>query len=388
LDDSTFTPDDKRKLLRLLRLALWLGIAGFGGGFAVTQQTKRILVERERWMPEEDFLESFAVATALPGTSGTNLLTIIGVRLGGVPGGLLSATVFLLPSVLVMIAFGAIYDSLRNITSLATFLDGMSVATVGVVAGVAVDIGRSSLKRRVDWVLAAFAIVTLTLHALTLLEVIAVSGFCGAMLLRPHEPKDAPSDTPSRTGRFSFAAPFAAVTLSSIPLLLVVFARIGLATFGGGFAMVPAIEHEIVSSRHWLSESAFNDAIVLGQITPGPVAIAATFIGYRVAGFGGALSATVGMFGPPMVLSIVAVRSLRAFQTNPIVQGALHGVASAMPGIIAAAAVALWRTSVHGLPSIALALVAGGILIAKRAVPPLLVLASGGLVMLLLTYVR
>lgn len=347
------------------------------------QQTKRILVTKERRIPEQEFLESFAVATALPGTPGTNLLTIVGVRLGGIPGGLLATAAFLLPSVLVMIAFGAAYGSLRNIATLATFLDGMSVATVGVVAGVAAEIGRSSLKRRVDWVLALLAAGALIVHALTLLEVIVISGLCGTLLLRPTADDEPPVKPRKSTGlgAILLPVPLAAITASPVVILLVVFARIGLATFGGGFAMIPAIEHEIVSTQHWLSNAAFDDAIVLGQITPGPVAIAATFIGYRVAGLLGAIFATVGMFTPPMVLSLFAGRSLKAFQTNPLVQGALRGITPAMAGILAAAAVALWRTSVHGIAAAIVALAAVVILIRWRILP-LFVLIAGGIAML------
>jgi chromate transporter len=373
--------------VRLLGLALWLGVAGFGGGFAVIQLVKRILVERQRRMPEGEFLESFAVATALPGPPGTNLLTIVGVRLGGIVGGLLSAVAFLLPSVVVMIVLGALYGHVRNIAALGVFLDGMSVATVGVVAGVTADVGRGSLKRPSDWVLAVLALALLVVHAVTLLEVILASGLYGASFLRskagPTRPPAPHAGPLSKHWAFVWPLPLAAVSTSTLLALWVVFARIGLATFGGGFAMIPAIEHEIVSTHHWLSNAAFDDAIVFGQITPGPIAIASTFIGYRVAGLAGALSATLGMFTPPIVLSLIAGRSLDAFQSNSLVQGALRGITPAMSGILAAAAVALWRTSVHGVAPAILALAATAVLV-KWKVLPFFVLVAGGAAMLVI----
>jgi chromate transporter len=382
----------KISLLRLARVALWLGIAGFGGGFAIVQQLKRIVVEKERWLSEEAFLEFFAVASALPGTPATNLLTIIGVRLRGLVGGILAAALFLLPSVAVMVGFGASYGHFRDISALATFLDGMSLATIGVVAGVAADIGRSSLRRPLDWGLALFAAAVLVSHALTLLEVMALAALCGAVFMRPHELPSDPS--PRQLDKSSFHGSLlpglTAVTLSASPLLvlLIVFARIGVATFGGGFAMIPAIEHEIVTARHWLSEAAFNDAIVLGQITPGPVAIAATFIGYQVAGLGGAATATLGMFAPPLILSLAAARSMEAFRSNALIHGALHGVTPAIAGILAAAAVALWKTSVHGIWPAAVAVIATVVLLLARRILPFFILVGGGVAMLLLTKLR
>jgi len=335
-------------------------------------------------MHEDEFLESFAVATALPGTPGTNLLTIIGVRQAGAIGGLLAASAFLLPSVLVMIAFGVIYGRVRNITALGIFLDGMSVATIGVVAGVAVDVGRGALKRGYAWVIAALALGALVVRALTLLEVIVLSGLFGALFLRPERgPSGVPAAKwpPTKLGSWLVPLPFVAVAASPWVALFFVFAKIGLVTFGGGFAMIPEIAHEIVATRHWLNEAAFNDAIVLGQITPGPVAIASTFIGYRVAGLGGALFATIGMFTPPLVLSLLAGRSLEAFQTNTRVQGALRGITPAMVGILAAAAVALWRTSVHGITAGMVAVIASTVLVRWRLLP-VFVLVAGGLVTL------
>ncbi len=369
--------------MRLVRVALWLGIAGFGGGFAIVQQLKRIVVEKERWLSEEVFLEFFAVASALPGTSATNLLTIIGVRLIGFVGGVLSAALFLLPSVAVMIVLGANYGHFRNIASLGTFLDGMSLATIGVVAGVAADIGRSALKKAFDWLLALFSAILLVTHAATLLEVMALAALCGAVFMRPPDVPSALSENRLNKSTFhmSLLPALSVVALSTSPLLvlLVVFARIGVATFGGGFAMIPAIEREIVTARHWLSEAAFNDAIVLGQITPGPVAIAATFIGYHIGGLGGATTATIGMFAPPMILSVVAGRSLEAFRSNEMIQGALRGVTPAMVGILVAAAIALWRTSVHGIGPAAIASVAVLVLVLSRRILPLFVLIGGGL---------
>ena len=235
--------------------------------------------------------------------------------------------------------------------------------------------------------LAAGALIA---HAMTLLEVIALAGLSGALLLRPEhdgiQATTSRNDRPPKLRGFLLPLPLAAISASPVVILLVVFARIGLATFGGGFAMIPAIEHEIVTTRHWLSDAAFNDAIVLGQITPGPVAIAATFIGYRVAGLAGAVLATVGMFTPPMILSILAGRSLKAFQTNQLVQGALHGITPALSGILAAAAVALWRTSVHGIAPAIIAITAGLILI-KWRILPFVVLAAGGIAMLVIAHV-
>jgi chromate transporter len=362
--------------------ALWMGIVGFGGGWAVSQRIKRTVVSDRKWLSEAAFVQTFAVSSALPGTTATNLLTMLGAGLVGGGGALAGTLGFVAPSMVLMIAFAASYGRLRGIHVLAEFLDGMSFATVGVVAAVAVDLRRSAVKKRVDDVIAVLAGLALASQALHLLVVIVIAGTVGALLLRgPAGPSSARPDPP--------APPPSNVTLALMPplllgggmtlTLLVVFARIGVATFGGGFAMIAPIEHEVVAVNRWLDVSAFNDAIVFGQVTPGPVAIAATFIGYRVGGLYGALAATLGIFGPPFVVSLIAARSLSAFRASQLVQGFLRGVSPAVVGVIAAAAISLWKTSIHGAFGACVAVAAFGLLARHPKLAPLLPLAAGGL---------
>lgn len=371
----------KPTLARVALLALWLGVAGFGGGYAVMQRVRTAIVDDRGWLSDEEFIETIAMATALPGTAGTHVLTMVGLRFAGLRGAVVAASFFLLPSFVLMIAFGATYDRLRHLHALATFLDGMGYATVGVVGAVAVDIGCGALTRWIDWVFAVVAFVLLVFHVLGLFIVVLAAATLGALLLRPPSPEPSrPSFGPqSMRSVLFFAWPLGA---SATLTLFVVFAKIGLATFGGGFAMVPAIEREAVHDYRWLDEAAFNDAMVLGQVTPGPVAIAATFIGYRVSGVVGAFVATLAMFGPPFVLAVLAGRSAHVFRERPLVRGALRAIAPSVVGIIAASAVALWRTTVHVSAAGIIAVAACFVLVARRTMSPLVPLGLGGIVTL------
>jgi chromate transporter len=367
---------------RFVALGLVLGVVGFGGGFAVAQRIRRTLVDGKGWIDDDTFVEALAVASALPGTAATNLLTVLGYRLTGVAGALGAALGFLAPSVALMIAFGAAYEHLRGVGVVASFLDGMSLATVGVVAAVAVDMRRYAIRTRLGWALAAGAAAALIARLATLLEVILAAGLVGVVALRPAPPGDGlprpAKDVPPASLRAVLPVLPMLLAAPSFALFLV-FAHIGVATFGGGFAMIAPIEHQVVMLRGWLSERAFNDAMVLGQITPGPVAIAATFIGYRVAGLAGAGAATLGMFGPPFLLSLAAARSMARFQGSRAVQGFLAGVAPAVVGVIAASSASLWRTSVHTIPGAALAIGAFVLLVVRPKLSPLVPLAAGGL---------
>ncbi|HVY49650.1 MAG TPA: chromate transporter, partial [Minicystis sp.] len=167
--------------------------------------------------------------------------------------------------------------------------------------------------------------------------------------------------------------------LGAIAGLVRVFAPIGVLTFGGGLAMIPAIEHTVVIEQHWIGPKTFADAVALGQITPGPVAICATFIGYRVGGVVGALLATIAMFGPALALAIAVGASIDRFRASPLVEGALRALAPAVIGMLAAATFSLGRAGIDDWFGAALAAAALALGVFARRLSPLFSLVGGGL---------
>jgi chromate transporter len=176
-----------------------------------------------------------------------------------------------------------------------------------------------------------------------------------------------------------------AVLAAAMPVLLKlgllltiasIFLRIGAVTFGGGFVMVPLIEAEVVHAHGWLTHQEFVEAFALGQVTPGPVLITATFIGYRVAGTLGALVATVSIFLPSLVLTIVAGSSLRRFRANRQVQAFLRGVTPAVVGLLVAAAWSVGRAGIHTWVGLTIAVIAAAVLLRFRPNPFLVMLGA------------
>jgi len=168
--------------------------------------------------------------------------------------------------------------------------------------------------------------------------------------------------------------------LAKFALLLTLstlFLRIGTITFGGGFVMIPLIETEVVDSHHWLTHQEFVDATALGQITPGPVLITATFIGYRVAGTLGALVATISIFLPSFLMTVVAGSSLARFHTNKIVQSFLKGVTPAVVGLLVAAGISIGRAGIHSWVGLLIAVIAGAVLIRYRPNAIWVILGAG-----------
>jgi chromate transporter len=165
--------------------------------------------------------------------------------------------------------------------------------------------------------------------------------------------------------------------------LAYVFLKVGTVIFGGGFAAIPFLQHEVVDVHHWLSMREFIDGVALGQVTPGPVAITAAFIGYKVLGFWGALIAALGTFLPSSLMLWGLIRVYRRVQYNRVVQGFLSGVMPAVTGMILMATVFVGKTAVIGPVQAVLALLTLCLLLRFKVEPVWLIL--GGAVVGLVT---
>lgn len=159
--------------------------------------------------------------------------------------------------------------------------------------------------------------------------------------------------------------------------LIMIFLRIGTVTFGGGFVMIPQIETDVVEVHRWMDHQMFADGMAFGQITPGPVLITATFIGYKVAGLIGAIAATIAAFLPSFIMTVIAGASLNRFRTNFLVQSFLAGVAPAVVGMLAAAGVSLAKSGLSSPLSYAVATLAFLLMLRARLNPVVIIFGCG-----------
>jgi chromate transporter len=193
---------------------------------------------------------------------------------------------------------------------------------------------------------------------------------------------DGPDETKSKDKiqRSAFLFGLSMPIFAKVALLLTLstlFLRVGAVTFGGGFVMIPLIEAEVVDTHRWLTHQEFADATALGQITPGPVLITATFIGYRVAGTLGAIVATISIFLPSFLMTVVAGSSLARFHNNRIVQSFLKGVTPAVVGLLVAAGISIGRSGIHSWVGMVIAIAAGAVLVRFRPNAIWVILGAG-----------
>jgi chromate transporter len=208
---------------------------------------------------------------------------------------------------------------------------------------------------------------------------------------KTHDPALAPKEKTGTTGKLLSIAPWLPLLLLAtwpwltklVAYLLAswqlaaIFLRVGTVTFGGGFVMIPQIETDIVEVNHWMNHQTFADGMAFGQITPGPVLITATFIGYKVAGLLGAVVATVAAFLPSFVMTVIAGASLNRFRSNHQVQSFLAGVAPAVVGMLAAAGVSLARSGLKGPVSFGMATLAFLLMMRARVNPVIIIFGCG-----------
>jgi chromate transporter len=209
------------------------------------------------------------------------------------------------------------------------------------------------------------------------------------------EPETKSDDQPATpiagraSGKLHSFAPFAPVLLLlllSYPVLsklitvwqlITIFLRVGTVTFGGGFVMIPQIETDIVDTNRWMDKQTFADGMAFGQITPGPVLITATFIGYKVAGATGAIAATVAAFLPSFVMTVIAGTSINRFRTNYFFQAFLAGVAPAVVGMLAAAGVTLAKNGLNTPLSYGVATLAFLLMLRAKLNPVVIIFVCG-----------
>ncbi len=355
-------------LRQLGKDCLLLGATAFGGGAMVSLLQDRFTHHR-RWLRDPDFLEAVTLAQSLPGAIATNTVAFVGYRLHGPVGALVGMALYALPSFLLMLIFAALYEQLRDIPSATAVFTGLNAAAAGLVAVTAVRLGRQAIATRWQWLQATavfglavgFPVLTLYLILLSLLGGL----FWAARQRRtPPSPEAATPETTAPAGaplpmrRHLFLAvglglfvtgmwlgrgfitePF----LQRLVQLALVTLKVGGLTFGGGFVIIPLLGHEVVDVHHWLRPKEVADAAALGLLTPGPFVIAATFIGYRVAGLAGAAVTTLGIFGLPLWLVVMVAGAVERFRQNALVQGALRGVMPTGVALLAAAAVTIGK---------------------------------------------
>jgi chromate transporter len=325
----------------LARYFLRLGALGFGGPVALVGQMERELVGERGWLTKEEMREVIAVCQSLPGPLAIQVGIFISYLRGGFWGAWVGGWGFILPNFLIVAALGALYVHFGALQPVTAIFYGVSPVVIALILHSCYRLAKLGMEDYLQWgIAAACFVVTVVLKSEVALLFIGagVLGILvyGTLWRRP----------PTSTA-FLVAVPAVSVANSTIlSKLLLFFLKAGALTFGSGLVIVPFLQQGVVQEHGWLGEREFLIAVAIGMISPGPVVITATFVGYLVAGFWGAVAATVGIFLPSFLLILIAAPILRRHRANRNVQGFVKGAYAAAIGTILGACVLLGRIAI------------------------------------------
>jgi len=361
--EKTETPsaaeNHKITLWQMALALLKIGAMGFGGGMAIIALMETDCVKKRSCVEVDDFLHGVGLGQIL-GPFAVNAAIFIGCRLFGLLGGLIGAVSFLLPSIVLVIVLSWLYVTFHHIPSLQGALVGLGPVVIALILSAAWSMGRKKLRSVVGAVIAAATCLAGVLH-LNPIWTLLGAGLAGLALKLGPGPAQESGQSQSlpviwaagSVGNLAAPAPplaaagplsRSAVGLAGVMGLIYlgwIFFKVGLVFFGGGFVLIPVLNHQLVNDLGWLTPQQFMDGVAISQLTPGPVAVLATFAGYLQAGVLGALVATAALFTPAMVLMLLLSTFYERLRTKRFAQDFLAGVEPAVIGLIVAAAIIL-----------------------------------------------
>jgi chromate transporter len=339
----------------LVAYFLRLGTLGFGGPVALVGQMERELVTERGWLTKDEMREVIAVCQSLPGPLAIQVGIFISYLRGGFWGAWAGGWAFIFPNFLIVAGLAALYVHYGGLQPVTAIFYGVSPVVIALILHSCYRLAKLGMEDALQWAIAgACFLVTIILQAEVALLFIAAGTlgllWYGTLLRRP----------PSAT-TLLVAVPAAPIVNSGVlAKILLFFLKAGALTFGSGLVIVPFLQQGVVQEHGWLGEREFLIAVAIGMISPGPVVITATFVGYLVAGFWGAVAATIGIFLPSFLLILIAAPILKRHRGNKNVQGFVKGAYAAAIGTILGASVLLgriaigdWLTLLIGLMSLA-----------------------------------
>ena len=387
------TPPTPTSLAELAGLFLRLGTTAFGGPAAHIALMEEEVVRRRGWLTQQQFLDLLSAANLIPGPNSTELAIHIGYERRGWAGLLVAGTCFILPAMLLVTGFAWAYVRFGMLPALAGVLYGVKPVIVAVVAQALWSLGKSALQ---TWPLrlVAGAALLLALLGVNELLLLLAAGLLTSALSSPALPhKTVPPALlklvgavaalallPTLLGLGPGGAPAAGATtpLGLLPLGLA-FVKIGSVLYGSGYVLLAFLDADLVQRFHWLSQGQLLDAVVVGQVTPGPVFTTATFVGYVLLGWRGALVATVGIFLPAFVFVALSTKLVAQLRQSPLAGAFLNGLNAASWALMAAVSLTLARTALLDVPTVLLAAASAVLLLRYRINSAWLVLGGAAL---------
>lgn len=375
------TPSQQRQRLQELAVVfLRLGAIAFGGPAAHVAMMDSEVVNRRQWMSREKLLDLLGITNLIPGPNSTELAIHIGYERGGWRGLIVAGSCFILPAMVIVWILAAIYVRYQTVPQVEWLLYGIKPVIIAIVLQAVWKLGKKAAKDLSTIVAGVLAIAAyfVGLNEILLLILLGIAvmvvknwqnrgNITGAFLL----------PLSGVTAQIGTAA--TAVTSVNWVNVFLFFLKIGCVLYGSGYVLLAFLQRDLVERNQWLTSQQLLDAVAIGQFTPGPVFTTATFIGYLLAGNGGAIAATIGIFLPAFMLVLIVNPWVPKLRQSPWASGLLDGVNAASLGLMAGVTYTLGQTALVDWLTIIMAIVSAIAVFRFNINSAWLVLAGGAI---------
>jgi len=384
---------NKISYIRLFFIFLKTGTISFGGYMMLIAMIKYEFVERTRILKNSKILDAITMASFLPGPMAINVASYVGFLLKGWKGAVVSFLAVLLPSFLIMLLFSHLYLNSQNIPGFTSFFMGVMPVVSAVIFTVAYDIFKDTKNK----------IFSFTLVVLSFLIAYSVKGYisiilplfiCGVLNVFYNKNKIKFGISFGKSSKNFIKIKgiiIASLIMATLYIFLNnavidtktfnlarIFANISLTLFGGGYVFIPYLDKIIVEQLGWLTQREFIDSIAMGQITPGPILITATFIGYKINGIVGAFIATISIFLPSSVIIIFFSRVYYFFKKNAFFKIVIKGFKIGIIGLICYAGyIIMFREEIFNSFNIVIFIISF-LILSKKLIHPLFLILTFG----------
>lgn len=375
----------KYTLRELTLYFLKLGTIGFGGPVALVGYMHKDLVEKRKWISEDEYKQGLALAQLAPGPLAAQLGIYLGFVHYRISGATLAGFAFVLPSFIMVVLLGIVYKLYEGLSWIQAVFYGVGAAVIGIIAISSYkltvkSIGKFSFQSfRTNWLLWLFFITTLSVTFVTqqepVLLFIAIGFLYMIMKARPKW-----LNIRSINSVLFLQISFWNYESSTLAKIAIFFAKAGTFVFGSGLAIVPFLHSGVVTENHWLTEQQFLDSVAVAMITPGPVVITVGFIGYLVNGFLGALVAALATFLPCYLFTIAMAPYFHKIAENKSVKAFVDGITAAVVGALVGSVFVIASRTIIDIPTLLIAVITIFALIyVKKIQEPVVILIAAAL---------
>ena len=353
-------------LAELAIVFLRLGATAFGGPAAHIAMLRDETVDRRKWLTDREFLDIIAATNLIPGPNSTEIAIHLGYKRCGPAGLVVAGTCFILPASLIVAAIAWSYVRYGNTPQATWLMYGVGPVIIAIVLQAVVKLGRTTITGVFPSLLGALVVV-LSLTGVNELALLIGSGLAAMVITLGQRRELGAMLVPLVIASTALRAATIAATVASVPITLtrltLFFLKVGSILFGSGYVLLAFLRADLTERWHWLTDQQLIDAITVGQLTPGPVFTTATFIGYLIGGWAGAVLATVAIFTPGFVFVAVTQSIIPRLRASKVTSSLLDGVVVASLGLMVAVTWQLGLAAIVDVPTSVLAIATAAILL-------------------------